>query len=1002
MVKICTLFKKLHEKNKNKTARKILPLMLVGAMAISSVPFSFADNSVKGLTPEIAADYHQILTELVGYSGITPENAMGYNKGYGNEAGVAHARLIDFDGDGVPELYTVTMDWDYNANEKVWKWDKSEARTVFEDTHSFYSGMANRIRKILKSGGKYFLSDDEYSFGPGYGAGSSHVSFTKLGLVDGVFKEIASAREVLEGYPYKYELDGYSDSSYPDEYEGKTVYEYSVVENGRELKSETKILPGGGVEPPQGYNKFVKDYISKSGEVVEEVIISGAEANMVDVKINDIDALLKLLKDASEVKYDIPEEINNWSDKDLEELNKFMHKFTYDSDTNLHRFDIADSETYVNALFYAVGETGSMSQTDYTLYSSVSEVNSKLKELFDGNINSQDILSYSRSNRGMKISNGKITTNFEMGGRGYVTVFTQAEKIHPISEDVYLVVAKSGMHSDGDYYYLTYEWGIIENDLIDGRHTLHSPDRLWSERAVSSIFSEQTQHYFIVKKTEDGYRLMRFQDKPIPVVDSLKKYKSSQKEKSNFVFDYEKTKSYKKAADYINALKDILSGLKGEKINDAGTSDLIKYAEYAITNSKPGLVKAKKNAITVDGKAVKSVVQSATDTKNQISLLLDDHKVNLTKDIAVNIRVDSGSLNFKKPIQVTFKEDILKEIEAANSVSINLGDGGHRVFADTEDLKKIGNVIIQINKVEDEGYDITFMDESGKTIEKLKGQIGFALPASGELSTVYADYKGGSDNWGGQYDFLNENIEFKTPYSGRYTVLDKRIKIADIDDLDEDMQRGIQFMVSKGYFTLDDEDRFLPYDTLTRYDFSAALVKIFYALDRELTTTFEDVPKDSEYYPYVASGQEASIIQGYSDTVFGGDDNIQRVQMIALCARTLAEKKGYEYPDNPEDYLNFFDMELIPEWAIDDVALAVREGLIDEGGIFAPENEISRGDAALILHRLFMLLYEVSPGEIIVDKGSAAGNIPIVPMALGAGAIGVGVGIGLYIKKRRK
>jgi len=48
----------------------------------------------------------------------------------------------------------------------------------------------------------------------------------------------------------------------------------------------------------------------------------------------------------------------------------------------------------------------------------------------------------------------------------------------------------------------------------------------------------------------------------------------------------------------------------------------------------------------------------------------------------------------------------------------------------------------------------------------------------------------------------------------------------------------------------------------------------------------------------------------------------------------------------------------------------VREGLIDDGGILDPQTQISRADSALILYRLFMLLYEVEPTAAAADSGS--------------------------------
>ena len=77
-------------------------------------------------------------------------------------------------------------------------------------------------------------------------------------------------------------------------------------------------------------------------------------------------------------------------------------------------------------------------------------------------------------------------------------------------------------------------------------------------------------------------------------------------------------------------------------------------------------------------------------------------------------------------------------------------------------------------------------------------------------------------------------------------------------------------MVSKGYFSLED-GKFLPREPLNRYAFSEALVGMFFALDRDAQTAFTDVPADSPYYPYVASGEQSRILEGFDDGTFRGE-----------------------------------------------------------------------------------------------------------------------------------
>lgn len=235
------------------------------------------------------------------------------------------------------------------------------------------------------------------------------------------------------------------------------------------------------------------------------------------------------------------------------------------------------------------------------------------------------------------------------------------------------------------------------------------------------------------------------------------------------------------------------------------------------------------------------------------------------------------------------------------------------------------------------------------------------LPAGSMTSTVMASHSGGSDNWGGQYDPSAGVISVEIRYSGQYEVLENNVQIDDIGGLSEESQAAIRFLVAKGFLTLEDGS-FNPSGTLTRYQFTQALVSMFFARDHNLTTSFEDVPADSEFYSYVASAEARGIVAGYDKVTFGGDDIMTVEQMLSLAARTLVDQKGYALPTDAEQYLSSFeDWETISNWALQQVAMAVRENLVDRGGTLNPRTGITREQAAVILYRLFLLLYEVPP-----------------------------------------
>ena len=81
-----------------------------------------------------------------------------------------------------------------------------------------------------------------------------------------------------------------------------------------------------------------------------------------------------------------------------------------------------------------------------------------------------------------------------------------------------------------------------------------------------------------------------------------------------------------------------------------------------------------------------------------------------------------------------------------------------------------------------------------------------------------------------------------------------------------------------------------------------------------------------------------------------------------------------------------------------ELALSVREGLIDKGGFLAPKNNITRADAAVILYRLFNLLYNITPTQTQASGGT---NIPVAAAGVCGGAAVLGAAVYILIKKRR-
>ena len=145
---------------------------------------------------------------------------------------------------------------------------------------------------------------------------------------------------------------------------------------------------------------------------------------------------------------------------------------------------------------------------------------------------------------------------------------------------------------------------------------------------------------------------------------------------------------------------------------------------------------------------------------------------------------------------------------------------------------------------------------------------------------------------------------------------------------------------------------FSPYDTSTR----AMIVTVLYRMEGspEVSgrTGFKDVKEGSYYEKAVKWAAENNIVNGYSDEIFGCDDDITREQMAALLYR-YASYKGISGSALSEDINRFSDSADISAYAVPAMQWAVANGIITDigNGTLDPRGEALRSQIAAILHR---------------------------------------------------
>ena len=555
----------------------------------------------------------------------------------------------------------------------------------------------------------------------------------------------------------------------------------------------------------------------------------------------------------------------------------------------------------------------------------------------------------------------------------------KAETVYKLAEGLYYVIVKDGE---------SYTGHLVKAVIRDGKES-------WTVLESGELMGQEEL---------DGYMTRGLSEPNIQV-------------------DFEDAAKVKSGRALVRSVRKMLENVDGLRPNDAAKTALAQYIETGLSAVFSATVKGRDNTLKLSADVVGKITEEAADTTGELNDILRDAGVTLNKELVTVSRLLWSDADPDGSCQVTVDPDIAGKVRG--SVQLMLGDGSHWIELDGANIDALtsahGGMTIQVSK-SGEVYAITFVDGDGKVIDRLEAPVTVGLPAASATSTVMAGYTGGSTNWGGQCDASSGTLSFDVYYSGTYEVVDNGVEINDIGNLDSETRQAISFLVSKGFMSAPDGS-FSPNGTVKRYHFTKSLVGMFFALNDSAASTFTDVPRDSQFYIYVASGQEADLVKGVSDTEFAGDTDLTIEQMLTLTGRTLQDQRDYASVQDPDAYLvAFTDGRDVAEWAKLHTALSIREELVTPGGMLHPQMPVTRAQAAVILYRLFLKLHTVRPvalplPELTVDEldvdgpeadGDDAGGVDWVVVALaavgvaGIAAIGVMTAMAVKLKKRQK
>lgn len=476
---------------------------------------------------------------------------------------------------------------------------------------------------------------------------------------------------------------------------------------------------------------------------------------------------------------------------------------------------------------------------------------------------------------------------------------------------------------------------------------------------------------------------------------------------SNIQIEFDAMKNFNTETEYVNYFTNALQNITGMQLNDNGKLELALSMQDSIVNFATLVKDLSDDTGEVRQEEISPLVEKSNSLYKEFVTLLREEQAELNKELEQTVRVVMQGLD-EKNWTIYFHSDLIGQLDGNNlQVFLSSGQQGVEVSADDLEvlLKEYGGLFVNVQETGVDQYSISFADNEGNAIEKLDSFVKIFLPTSNEFATVMLEYSQGTENWGGQYNSQLNTIQFSTIYSGSYFIVDNSVEINDVSEENLSM---IQFMVSKGFFEVDELGDFYPDGEISRNDFTKTLVSMFFALDRDLEASFEDVSPDSPYYSYIASGESREIIAGFDDGTFKGDTIITEEMVFALIAQTLVDKKGFIYPENLDFYLDTVEgSKNSNQWSELALALCIGSGIITVDESINPMMNISRENAAIYLYRLFMLLEEkqqvnFSLAEAVSLNTNEENNDLLIYGCILGGFLIFGAGAYLNLQQKKK
>ncbi len=403
----------------------------------------------------------------------------------------------------------------------------------------------------------------------------------------------------------------------------------------------------------------------------------------------------------------------------------------------------------------------------------------------------------------------------------------------------------------------------------------------------------------------------------------------------------------------INDFIDDMS--KEEKNSYDGIDKISLFSEDLIMQSATKEINSQE--IIIDDSTINDLVEQVNASSKEVDKVFGNANINKVRNIKKTARITtirSGKITIKKDkinknidnikietpyggISIPANEDITLSVENNSDFYIDFGK---------EQLTTKVTVSLPIN----ENTDKLAIAKMNKTVNE-DGSVGYIPYSINNGVFINHDIV-----VGGKYNPITDELTAKIDKSGFYSIIENEKSFNDIKEKSAEMQEAIKLLASKGIINGTSETEFSPDKSISRAEVAAIILRTLSKLDENADGGFSDVTKSNWFYGTAGSAKNAGIINGYEDNTFRGNVVIPKVQIVSVSGRVLKNEMGYYDVSDIEKALGGYgDRSDIAKWAEGDVALATDANMVIKrtDGLFGGTAEMTRGDAAIILKRLF-------------------------------------------------